>query len=118
MVKNLGYVHGFSLTRLWSVSQYNQWHITNGYIKNSISVYEMNKKRTKSRESAKKMIPRRPLKKIDSKSTCTHKKGFHSVTNNFFHSKMIMKTILSAVKIYKNELNGIFYAIHQKEEVK
>ena len=39
----------------------------------------MNKKRTKSRESAKKMIPRRPLKKIDSKSTCTHKKGFHFV---------------------------------------
>ena len=47
----------------------------------------MNKKRTKSRESAKKMIPRRPLKKIDSKSTCTHKKGFHSVVNIFFHSK-------------------------------
>ena len=79
----------------------------------------MNKKRTKSRESAKKMIPRRPLKKIDSKSTCTHKKGFHSVANNLFIvQKMIMKTILSAVKIYKNESNGIFYAIHQKEEVK
>ena len=44
----------------------------------------MNKKRTKSRESAKKMIPRRPLKKIDSKSTCTHKEGFHSVVNHFF----------------------------------
>ena len=29
-----------------------------------------------------------------------------------------MKTILSAVKIYKNELNGIFYAIHRKEKVK
>ena len=80
----------------------------------------MNKKRTKSRESAKKMIPRRPLKKIDSKSTCTHKKGFHTVANNFlfFIQNMIMKTILSAVKIYKNESNGIFYAIHQKEKVK
>ena len=81
----------------------------------------MNKKRTKSRESAKKMIPRRPLKKIDSKSTCTHKKGFHSVANHFFLffiQNMIIKTIRSAVKIYKNESNGIFYAIHQKEEVK
>ena len=78
----------------------------------------MNKKRTKSRESAKKMIPRRPLKKIDSKSTCTHKKGFHSVADIFSIQKMIMKTILSAVKIYKNESNGIFYAIHQKEKVK
>ena len=70
MVENLRYVKGFLTTRLLTVSQ---------YITVYISVYEMNKKRTKSRESAKKMIPRRPLKKIDSKSTCTHKKGFHFV---------------------------------------
>ena len=70
MVENLRYIKGFLTARLLTVSQ---------YITVYISVYEMNKKRTKSRESAKKMIPRRPLKKIDSKSTCTHKKGFHFV---------------------------------------
>ena len=70
MVENLRYVKGFLTTRFLTVFQ---------YITVYISVYEMNKKRTKSRESAKKMIPRRPLKKIDSKSTCTHKKGFHFV---------------------------------------
>lgn len=72
MVENLRYVKGFFPTGLLTVSQYIQLTVY-------ISVYEMNKKRTKSRESAKKMIPRRPLKKIDSKSTCTHKKGFHFV---------------------------------------